>query len=493
MSWKINRRVAFIVLEVLVLALVSLWGLRYFALPDAARLAAGLLVAYLPARVLLARDANAGIGSRCWLLLAWAILGVMVTLSIFQATGGDSAMMQHPHLRSDDLGYFNWALSQIDPSVQRPRVTFVGYPLIISLIWRVLGVHLVWPLVFNVMCTLLAIVLTGKMTVALIAPRDERTSRWVMAAALMMCSLLFFMLAHALKVLKDPACYLATTAVGLALARFVTHDDPDCREWRRCWLLMLGGSLLMAVVRTSFVYFFMLGVVLLTVTKWRVRWKRGCVLLAMTIISFAVGYCLSFYPFSQQVSTIAGGYPMQRLFITGYAQQPYLEMIGQYFYYPVWKRLLLLPFTAAVQFVIPFPWIYNAGAEGAVLELFPRIRVMWYFVGGLVMFYYLFMSWRRSGGGLGVWAFWPAIVFLIIAYVVGGSVSRYVLPFEFLFIPMAVFVLYKVKHGEHRNVFFVWMAFYCLFLVATLLICHEVQLEYLKNLQQYYRDHAHRH
>ena len=490
MSCKINRKQAFVLLEVLVLALVSLWGLRFFALPDAARLAVGLLAAYLPARVLLARDHSAGVAARCWLLLTWAILGVMIALSIDRCTGGDSAMMLHPRLMSDDRGYFDWALSQLDPSVHRPHVTFVGYPLIISLIWRVLGVHIVWPLVFNAMCVLLACVFTGKMTVTLVAPRDAKSSRWVMAAALMMCSMLFFMLAHALKVLKDPACCVATTAVGLALARFVAADTKSRAAWVKCLLLMTSGCLLMALVRTSYVYFFMLGVGLMTVAKWRARWRRGLALLAVAVAAYAVGFCVSFYPFSQQVSTISGGYPMQRIFITGYAQQPYLEMIGQYCDYPVWKRLLLLPVTAGVQFIIPFPWIYNTSADGALLELFPRLRFMWYFVGGLVLFYYLFMSWRRGAGGLGVWALWPALVFLIIAYVVGGSVSRYMLPFEFMFIPMAVFVLYKVRNGEYRNAFVVWMIFYCLVLVSTLIICHEVQLEYLREMSRYYREHA---
>lgn len=483
MPWFKNCSLCGRVLEVMIVALVSLLGVHYFAPGDAARLCVGLVAAYLPARVLLARDEAAGVGARYGLLLAWSILGVAVTLSIYHCTGGDSALMSLPDLRSDDRRYFQWALSTVDSDVPRPRLTFVGHPFIVAVLFHTLGVHIVWPLVMNVACTLLAIVFTGKTAVILVAAPGTATRRRVMTTTIFICSLLFYMLSLNTKVLKEPLCYLAVAMAGLALAVHSSQAELTRRRWVKTLVLMSVGSLLLAVVRTSYVYFLILGVAVtsLSRTHLRERLKRGGVLLGITLVALGAGLLLSLYPLSQQVNTVTGGGTMPKLFITNGPQQPYLDIIGQYFNYPVWKRLLLLPFTAAVQFIIPFPWCYSPTGHSSFMEMLPRLREMWYVVGGLSLFYYLFMSWRRGNGGLGTWALWPAMVYLIIAYIVGGSVTRYILPFELLFVPVAVFVLYKLKQGMYRNVFIVWAVFFLVVLAATLVICHDIQVDYMRD------------
>ena len=128
-------------------------------------------------------------------------------------------------------------------------------------------------------------------------------------------------------------------------------------------------------------------------------------------------------------------------------------------------------------------------AENAdIMSILPRMRVMWYFVGGTCIYYYLYINGLHyKQNNLGMWAWWPLVTFLGIAFITGGSVSRYVLPLQPLFVVIALYVLLQVKIGNYRRSFAIWMAVYVLMLIATLILCYHTQVEYLNSLDEYYR------
>ena len=188
------------------------------------------------------------------------------------------------------------------------------------------------------------------------------------------------------------------------------------------------------------------------------------------------------YSFGQQYRTVDGGDPMAKAFKINLAQQSYAALIGDYYFYPIWKRLLLLPVTAGVQYIIPFPWIYEHFEVNA-LSVLPRLRFMWYFIGGVCIFYYLYISiLHNKQNHLGVWSWWPLVVFLIIAYITGGTVSRYILPLQPLFAVIALYVILNVWKGKFRKSFTIWMIVYSFIMIALLLVCYNVQFEHLQNI-----------
>ena len=79
------------------------------------------------------------------------------------------------------------------------------------------------------------------------------------------------------------------------------------------------------------------------------------------------------------------------------------------------------------------------------------------------------------------------MIFVIIAYIIGGTVSRYVLPFQLLFIPQAIFVMIRLYEGEYRKSFTVWAAAYLMILACTLVVCYNIQVTYLNDLNEFYR------
>ena len=78
---------------------------------------------------------------------------------------------------------------------------------------------------------------------------------------------------------------------------------------------------------------------------------------------------------------------------------------------------------------------------------------------------------------IGLWPWWPAAVFVAMAYIMAGTINRYVLPIEPLFVPVALYVICRLKDTTIRRAFKRWSIFYAILLVATLLICLELELK----------------
>ena len=115
------------------------------------------------------------------------------------------------------------------------------------------------------------------------------------------------------------------------------------------------------------------------------------------------------------------------------------------------------------------------------------MRVTWYLVGGACIFYYLYINVvHHKYSNLGMWAWWPLATFLGIAYITGGSVSRYVLPLQPLFVVIAMYVILKVHGGAYRRSFTVWMIVYFIILAGVLVFCYHTQLDYLNSLHEYH-------
>jgi hypothetical protein len=85
------------------------------------------------------------------------------------------------------------------------------------------------------------------------------------------------------------------------------------------------------------------------------------------------------------------------------------------------------------------------------------------------------MSWRRGDDNLGAWPWWGALSFAAIAWVMAGSVARYVTPIQPLFVPVALFVVCRLREGHWRRAFGTWAICLVLIIAVALLFCLEIQ------------------
>lgn len=469
-------------------AAVSAGAVSTLGMETGWRLAVAMTVAYvLPAALYHTRPYSTPAGHYV-LLAVWLLMSVMAIENVAVWTAPEGADAEWPAFQSDSKGYYAWALHYYDGRCDAPRVAFPGLPFLMLVLWKLLGVNVVWPVAMNACFTLTAIVVAAVTAVRLLAGRTmARPSRWMATAALVCGALLFFLLSQGVCVLKEAAVTLSMSVVGLVLAVFVTDRHLRARHYAA----FVAACLLLAFTRTTYMYFVLLALGIIALGNIKTHVPHTALLVALAIIAFVAGDSVAYYSFERHVSIISGGERMQRLFMVGQSQQPYLDMVGNYFTYPIWQRVALLPLTCSVQFFIPFPWLYNGWTS--LHEAVARCGYGWYAVGGTALFYYAAMSWRQRFS-LGAWAWVPALIYAAIAYLTAGSVSRYSLAVEVMFVPVTVWVLCAVIADRSlRRWFAGWAVVFVIVAVITLVVCHDIQMGYLRDLNDYYHERAIQH
>ena len=473
--------------EVAAFAVLAAVSARIFTPADTATVIAGAVVAYALPRVAYTTRSWCTTTGR-WIFTALGLLmAALMVYTVWHCMVGVGLPLDAPRLISDDGGYFRWALHHYDGRCPLPRVAFPGFPMMMLWSWKLLGVSVVWPLAMNVMFTLLTVVVGAATTRRLLTGVTQQSDTWHATVGLGMTAVLFYFLSQGLRVQKEAMVYLSIALIGYTLAGINNRHASAARPRWRDGLLWAAGCLLLALARTTYLYFALIGLALVCLPQCRRCWRTLPAALAIMVPAFVLGNQLASYSVDGHIDIVKGGYYMQKAFMGSPKQQPYLELIGHYFMYPFWKRLPILPLACCVQFVIPFPWVYDTPT---VLGVLPRLGWGWYAVGGLTLFYYMKML-TRSGRelGLGAWAWWPASIYVIIAYVVAGSVSRYLLPVDPMAVPLAVLVAARLREHHWRKPFKWWVMAYVLVLVVTLVVCYHVQLSYLQDLNDFYRAH----
>lgn len=412
------------------------------------------------------------------------LMVALAVYSIWRSTVALDLPLSHPHLFSDAAAYYNWSLNRYIGISPQSQVAFPGFPFIMLVMFKLLGPSIVWPLAMNLMFTLLTIVVIAATTVRLLAARVPQSRQWLATAAICFMVTLMYFLSQGLRIQKEAMLYLAISLAGYVLAGMNGTDGQVRWLSRKDWAIWAVACVMMMLGRTTYLYFAALGLGLVALAHWRSNWRNAVVMGAIVAVAFVVGNMFARYSIDGHMQIVGGGYYMQTGFLKrGTETQPYLDLVGRYFYYPIWHRLALLPLTCSVQFIIPFPWLYTTPT---VLELFPRLAWGWYAVGGTALYYYFFMSWRRQLG-LGAWGWWPAIMFVLIAYVFAGRVSRYILPVEPLTVSLAVYITALLRQGRLRKSFTTWAVCFVIVLAATLVVCHSIQIDYLNSVDEYYR------
>lgn len=467
--------------ELVALGIVAALASAFFTNQEAFEVTISIAVSYLVPRFIYSTSKL-----RCdygqWLLLIVGLaLAVYAIISIKRWTVDVGGSFVYPRMKADDSAYYKWALFYLDGRCPEPKVGFKGVSIIMVWLWKAFGVSIVWPVAFNYMLILLSVVMTGKLAVRLFGNKlDDINPKIISVLAMLIVSLLGFLLSQSLRIQKEAACTLGIVLIGYVLAGMSQKEKK--RVQNKDIVLFVIGCLILAFVRTSYAYFAAIGAIMMGLTNHHKRWKEGVFL---CFIALGITLLFSFifaYSFGQQYRTVAGGESMDKAFKIGLEQQSYAALIGDYYFYPIWKRLLLLPVTAGVQYIIPFPWIYEHFEINA-LSVLPRFRFMWYFVGGVCIFYYLYISiLHNKQNHLGVWSWWPLVVFFIIAYITGGTVSRYILPLQPLFAVIALYVILNVWKGKFRNSFTIWIIVYSFIMIALLLVCYNVQFEHLQSI-----------
>jgi hypothetical protein len=371
---------------------------------------------------------------------------------------------------ADAFRYFNFAIYLSGLPSDIHNVGYVGLSVLTMLLWKVLGISIVYPLAMNMMLTLIAIVLSGKITARLLAGKmDGQKAEFL---AMLFTAAVCYFLGCATILLKEPMIYVGVALVGYALAGFAKSTTLKWLGWKDI-AAFAGGCLLLASVRNTMLYFMAVGIIILTFTSIKLLWRQSAVLLAIAAVIFALGAQFAHFSPDEHVGVIKGDAASEDYLVSN-EQSAYSTRLGNYFSYSSVKRALLLPVTCTVQYVVPFPWNFGRDTVYGYSEAYMHVGYPWYAIGGLILFFFIAVWWRKGSGGLNLWALWALACWAITAYLFAGSVSRYVLPFVPLLVPMAVDIVDELENKRRTAAFKYWVAIYVIILAAGLIVCHNI-------------------
>lgn len=455
-------------IEVLALAVLAVVSSHLFGMADGIRVTLAYLVAYLVPRAVLKRARGTSQGAHVVLLLL-AIFLSWVALDCLQAwSAPEGYSLQRPCVDGDAHQYYLWALYHYDGSVEESPTVFPGFPLVMLGLWKVLGLSVIWPQALNMMCTLTSVVLIGMTTRRLLAHRVKVSNQALLLTGMVLTCLLQFYLMSGISILKEGIVFLSVSMAGFALASMATSDEERHRPWRDI-ATFVAACVIMAFIRTTFLYVLLLGVLVMALPHWRRDWMVALFFAVIIVVLMVVGNHFASYSFNRHAEIVGGGWNMQRI----YFKNPiYKRLIGYYFLYSTWHKVALLPLTMSLQFFLPFPWFTDYETP-VLLNILCHASYGWYFIGGTVLFYFLFMSWRRDGN-MGAWPWWSLLYLVALAYIMAGSMSRYVLPIQILLVPVAAYVLCRLYEGYMRRQFVVYFLVFALLVAAALLLCLEL-------------------
>ena len=456
--------------EVIAVAALAIVSTRHFGLSDGLCISASYLVAFLVPLFVLKRARGTSIAAQAVLLVIAIFLSVVAYDCLVSWSTPEGYSLQRPNLVGDARNYYKWALRVYEgvPS-EEPGDMFLGFQLMMLGLWKVFGLSVIWPQAMNMMFTMLSVVLTGLMTRRVLAHRVTASPRTLVLSAMSLMCLLLFYLTSGVSILKEGATFLSITMGGYALSSMVAVDEERQHLWWDICVFVLA-CLLMAFVRTTYLYFLALGVMVMTVSNWRRDWVLSLCMLALIFGLFVLSNYFVPYSFARHIEIVDGGWNMERTFNHIYSK----TIFGFYFLYSPWHRLLMLPVTMGIQFVLPLPF-NHLFEQPYLLSFISRMTYGWYLFGGTALFYCLFVSWRR-GENIGVWTWWPVLIYIGEAYVMGGMMSRYLLPVQPLMVPMVLFMLCRLYEGRWRRGYLIWMiTLIVLVLIALVVAFYKMQ------------------
>lgn len=386
------------------------------------------------------------------LLLALGIIANVYTYTTVLG-GSDSA----PVLINDDAHRcFNDALYYLGDKGIRSDASHGLFPLMMAGLFALTGVSVSAGLCVSMCATLCTLVCIGSIWVKV---TGKRLDAWrAMACTAAVC----YFIAEGTILIKD-AWAIASFAIGaLALTQMAVSR-------RSIWLMALSSAMLL-VSRPNMLMALGLGVAIICYAERRTpaAIRRSAWMLLLAGVCFGLSYLLNATPKATIVLDVASN---TNISYQHARHQVYTSLIGDYHTLSPLSRLALMPFTAAVQFFIPFPWNFTRDLDFGLSLAYAHISYPWYAFGGLAI-YYLLAGMRRSGMLMRALFVWGVAVWLIPCWSFGGTISRYGL----MALPMlAPGVSSVLENSTQRKSFKIFAIIFITLVAATLVVCHHFQ------------------
>lgn len=442
-------------------------GLAALLLPGASPevLCAGWLVVLLPL-LLIYSHKKWSCPAGGWVLLVASValwLGICINCHYFIGIHPHADVSAPVLMNLDAWSAWNNALTDVGRSDAMPCPwPAYGYGHFVGLIIRVLGPDLSIALMFNSFCALATILLCGCIAAGCIEGSSCEKGRlaWV---TMLFSSLMFYFMVSGTILIKD--CPLAL-AISLSV-----WAGLQLRGGRLAGavLAVLPAAVMVIYMRPNFLLFmaFVISVAGFGKSRRNILGLLAvvgpliaifCVLQASALTA-TLGEVMSFTP--EAASEDEDGLPHT----SDYSR------IRSYYLLPVWKRLLLLPVLAFMQFMIPLPFNFGKYIVFGPTMALAHFGFCRYALGALLTYFGFRMFRCRVPARLATLACAGLVLYLGIGYCFAGAISRYCIPLISLFTPAAAYCWLRFRH---EKAFRIWAWGFSFFIAAVLITAYFV-------------------
>lgn len=410
------------------------------------------------------------------LLATTLIMAFCITLNIWQFTSLSTGTLDNPVLNNfDSARYFSYAKYSYQYNSFVDSTT-MGYPYLIGCIWRLTGVTIVVPLLLNYFFTISSIMISGILASRLLKPCfPEYDTKTICSITMLLLASCCYYLGNGNVILKEPSLYLGISLCGYALAGLYRNDSTTIKKDIADLCIFCVGSLFVSFNRPGLCLMLTLAILILAFYRSRKNILKALGMIAIVASLWGATFILSPKATEVQASIITQNVMDEGFYDHEESHQAYQKMLPDYFNYPIWKKAILLPLTASVQYFIPFPWGFGKYSSYGFSQFYSQISYPWYIIGGLILFFFFIIWGRNKAKGLFRWGIVCAMCYLTPAFLFAGMVSRYWISFLPLIIPFATFVILELKKKNYHKHFTYWAGGYSFIVITVLISCYYLQ------------------
>lgn len=373
------------------------------------------------------------------------IVGVAVDVAQFCPDGD----FENPTLANpDSYRLFTAALQLYNGEEITVIMAYRGIPALLSAIWHITGITIFAPLLLSVLLTLAAIALTSGIARHILPHLSQRYHILAMA----LCAACCYYVGCGMLILKEPYLFFGVSLAIYAMAA-------------RCWWCFAIAVAVIAPVRDGVLYYFLLVLPLFISRK---DWKPAAVGIAIVFAGLLLGELLTIENNTRYIDGTLGNTTFTSDYLANPNHSTFNSIFADYYSSPLWLRVLMLPVTCGVQFLVPFPFDFTKYWDFGYTQSYSQFTFPWYIMGGILLFfiYRMIASPRREP--LWRWGVLAIISFVVPAYMFAGSVSRYWLPFMPLYAVLITATIQRLTCGCRRQ-FAIFYSAYLVLLVAALI------------------------
>jgi len=373
--------------------------------------------------------------------LTYVISYFLIVLIVKQSL--ELGSIKVPYLPGDGLTYYQLgeklALSNVE--VTTIALNYVGYPLVLSYMFKIFGTDLIFGFILNQILLFLNIILISKVSFEI--TKNKKT--YVYSFLILILTSQF--MATGFMLLKDGFIILSISLSLIASLRIYNGRSNTIN------FIILGVAfIIMALFRFTYVWvpiliFFTLNFkttnkfigfpIVVVLFMGGIYFGKKMALTDRTVkdnIEFAVSNKV----ISQRLNKSSGS------FVAGF--------ISNYDNWSVVRKISFLPITTAIQFAMPFNFYeFNNSFRFSYYFVSRNYNVVWYlFVGPLLLFtIYFFVLYRsKLDYSLKRLFFLGVILYVMPAFIFGGTIPRYSIVFFSLLVPLMALVFFNIKQNQ---------------------------------------------